>query len=130
VCVYILSKMPPIGSLGQKNNNNNNTDNIHKSGGVTKPQKNNTDKKLLHNISTLLIENTILKTEKKNQKNEIEELQLQLELYKATHKILLEANKSLKECIENRELVDKNNQSNYEILLFEFKAMDQYTFQL
>ena len=122
--------MPPIGSLGQKNNNNN-TDNIQKSGGVNKLQKKiNTHKKLLHNISTLLIENTILKTENKNRNVEIEELQLQLELYKATHKILLEANKSLKECIENRELVDKNNQSNYEILLFEFKAMDQYTFQL
>ena len=116
--------MPPIGSLGQKNNNNN-TDNIQKSGGVNKLQKINTDKKLLHNISTLLIENTILKTEKKNQNVEIEELQLQIELYKATQKMLLEENKSLAECIENRELVDKINKSEFEILVLEFNKIEQ-----
>jgi len=109
VCVYTV-KMPPIGSLGQ---NNNNTDNIHKSGGVNKLQKNNTDKKLLHIISTLLTENTILKTENKNKKFEIEELQLELELYKAIHK-------SLVECIENRALVDKNNKFEFEKLVLEF----------
>ena len=109
--------MPPIGSLGQ---NNNNTDNIHKSGGVNKLQKNNTDKKLLHIISTLLTENTILKTENKNKKFEIEELQLELELYKAIHKILVEKNKSLVECIENSALVDKNNKFEFEKLVLEF----------
>ena len=115
--------MPPIGSLGQKNNNNNTA--IHKSAGVTKPQQNNKDKKLLPIISTLLIENTILKTEKKNQKVEIEELQLHLELYKATQKILEEKNKSLEECIENRALVDKNNKSEFEILVLEFNKIEQ-----
>ena len=115
--------MPPIGSLGQKNNNNNTA--IHKSAGVTKLQQNNKDKKLLPIISTLLIENTILKTEKKNRKIEIEELQLELELYKAIHKILLEENKSLEECIENRALVDKNNKSEFEILVLEFNKIEQ-----
>ena len=109
--------MPPIGSLGQ---NNNNTDNIHKSGGITKLHiQNNTDKKLLHIISTLLTENTILKTENKNKKFEIEELQLELELYKAIHKILVEKNKSLREYKENSE-EDKNNKFEFEKLVLEF----------
>ena len=115
--------MPPIGSLGQ--NNNNNTA-IHKSAGVTKLHiQNNTYRKLFCIISSLLTENTILKTEKKNQKVEIEELQLQLELYKAIHKILVEENKSLEECIENRALVDKNNKSEFEILVLEFNKIEQ-----
>ena len=109
--------MPPIGSLGQ---NNNNTDNIHKSGGITKLHiQNKTYRKLFCIISTLLTENTILKTEKKNQNVEIEELQLQIELYKATQKMLLEENKSLREYKENSE-EDKNNKFEFEKLVLEF----------
>ena len=39
--------------------------------------------------------------------------------------MLLEENKSLAECIENRELVDKINKSEFEILVFEFNKIEQ-----